>query len=393
MAKAAEKIDDTEIKLGADDDMEAGEADVLAALQALGGADEVKWQVSKTHPVDQAGYCTTYSSSELSLDRIRDEFGAGKYRIRGLNDKNRFIGGKNISLVNAKKAEVTLPVVKNDTPSFNDMIALMNASAQRQMDMMIMMQKSQTDMLGAILGGKNNSPGYDPNAAQANMIAMMGVMKDLFKPSETGAVEMLMKGLELGKDLGGGGESGTDWMGLAAKGFEAIKPALEMAAKAPPASNPRPVPRLPAQSVPASQAPAQLESKTETQQPEKSAQGDNMNQLQMLNWIRAQVKTLAYQAGRKSDPELYAAVFLDNLPDGISEDDIYSQFSLPNALDTLAMINPAVNDFREWFEDFRKAVVEMLSPEAQSGIEVEESEAGDVSFDELGAPADMPHEE
>ena len=380
MAKAKEKIEE-ELILESEELLDAGDADIMAALQALGGADEVKWQVTKTHPIDQAGYCATYSSAELSLDRIREEYGAGKYRIRGLNEKNRFIGGKNVALTHTvKKVE---PVVQksHDTPSFTDMIALMNQSSQRQMDMMMMMQKSQTDMLAAILGsGRANAPAYDPNAAQANMIAMMGVMKDLFKPSETGAVDMLMKGLELGRELGGGEGGGMDWMTLAAKGLDTIKPALEAQAAAPVRANPRPQPRQLVQPQP---QPARLPSAPapepvkppETAQPKPETE-DNMN-LQLVMWVKNQVKLLAYQAKRDSDPELYATVFLDNLPPEVTEEQILANFSPADALEKLSLVAPEVIEHKAWFERFRTSVIEMLTEQPE-----DESEEDFPEFDD-----------
>lgn len=391
MAKAKEKLLD-EVVLEPEETIDAGEADVMAALQEMGGTDEIKWQVTKIHPASESGYCATYSSAELSLDRIRDEFGAGKYKIRGLNERNRYIGGKNVSLVGTtKRNNDPQPVVKTDVPTFSDMIALMNQSSQRQMDMMMMMQKSQTDMLAAVLGNRGNgAPVYDPNAAQANMIAMMGVMKDLFKPSETGAVDMLMKGLELGRELGGeGGE--MDWMSLAAKGLDTIKPALEAqnaAIKAnprpqmrPQLQQPRPQPaRLPTQSTAAPAAPAAPPPPSPST-PEKPKEED-MN-LQLITWVKGQVRLLAYQAKRQSDPELYAAVFVDNLPPEIGEDQVLANFSADDALDKLALIAPEVIENKAWFEEFRKAVVEMLNEPDQ-----DEEESEEIDYDQFEAPND-----
>lgn len=390
MARAKEKIEE-EVILEPEETIEAGEADIMAALQEIGGTDEVKWQVTKFHPANESGYCATYSSAELSLDRIRDEYGAGKYKIRGLNERNRYIGGKNVSLVGGSKKPEPVQVVKSDAPSFTDMIALMNQSSQRQMDMMMMMQKSQTDMLAAILGnGRANAPAYDPNAAQANMIAMMGVMKDLFKPSETGAVDMLMRGLELGREIGGvGGEGGMDWMSLAAKGLDTIKPALEAQAAA--TQNPRPLPRprpqnqpQPARIAAPAPAPAPQPPSPAEKAPTAPIKDEDMNLL-LINWIRNQVRILAYQAKRKSDPELYATVFLDNLPPELTEDQLLAQFSQPDALDKLSIMCPEIIEHKAWFEDFKKSVIEMLSEEPEDE-EIEEVE--EIDYDNFEMPND-----
>ena len=88
--------------------------------------------------------------------------------------------------------------------------------------------------------------------------------------------------------------------------------------------------------------------------------------LQKLQFVRAQINALLVQAARDRDPELYAAVMLDNLPDFITEDEILERFSAPDAIDTLIGLDSRVGQYRQWFEEFRRAVI--------AGFDTEEGE-------------------
>ena len=79
--------------------------------------------------------------------------------------------------------------------------------------------------------------------------------------------------------------------------------------------------------------------------------------LQQLNWLRHQVNVLVHQAMKGGDPQLYAAVMLDNLPDFLTEEDIYQRMRSPSAVNDLAKFDPRVNQYTDWFDKFRTAVL------------------------------------
>ena len=88
----------------------------------------------------------------------------------------------------------------------------------------------------------------------------------------------------------------------------------------------------------------------------------------MMQWLKKQLAVLVYQAKRDSNPQLYAAVLLDNLPDGLSEDLIREHFGDPTAVQKLAFVNPEVSSYTEWFEEFRVAVIEQLDAEDEPDV-------------------------
>src|SRR6185436_5229433 len=64
-----------------DDAEESMALDLQAALAECGDAGQVSVQLIKVSPKEEAGACTTYASGELSIDRVREEWGAGVYKI------------------------------------------------------------------------------------------------------------------------------------------------------------------------------------------------------------------------------------------------------------------------------------------------------------------------
>ncbi|MGN5503947.1 hypothetical protein, partial [Campylobacter coli] len=78
-------LEDDEINLGSQEPEQ--EVDGLAGLLELGGDDEVVWRITCLSPSAKAGFCTEYNTSDLSLMRIQEEWGGGRYRVQGRNQR------------------------------------------------------------------------------------------------------------------------------------------------------------------------------------------------------------------------------------------------------------------------------------------------------------------
>ena len=77
----------------------------------------------------------------------------------------------------------------------------------------------------------------------------------------------------------------------------------------------------------------------------------------MMALIRAAVAQLVRAAENNSNPISYAEVVLDQ-----AGDDVAHQFlSAPDWFDTLAGLNPKVNEHREWFTELREEALRLLS--------------------------------
>ena len=98
--------------------------------------------------------------------------------------------------------------------------------------------------------------------------------------------------------------------------------------------------------------------------------------LKLLNWVRQQTTMLCYQASRGKQPALYADLFLDNVPEGITVETLAEQLQGEGAIEKLAAINGDVLKHRAWFEQFRDEVLARLADYQNTGDEPPVAEGG-----------------
>lgn len=318
----------------------------LDELRTVGGDDVFTWTVYKvsSKPGEKGGYCARYSSGELSLDTIRETFGGGRYRIRGTDQFNKWVTGASRTV---EVIELPKPPAGPAPPAFGDIAEILKAikpSGDGNADMLklvIAMMDSNAKMFSAMMERKSEGSSLNDTLA-----LIKATRED--KGSATDAVKLLMQGLELGQKLGGG-ETGL--MDIAVKGLDMIQPLIAAQANAPAA--PKPAPAIAAPATP--NAPPT---------PVPSAPTPEVNpMLEKLNWLRHQTRALVYQAARNSDPALYAALLLDNLPGFITEEELYERISAEDALVQLASLVPQVAQHEAWFTRFRAAVLEQFTDE------------------------------
>lgn len=341
---------------------ETGEEDALAELRGLGAGGDHKYTVSRvsSEPGKKAGYCKTYAVGDLSLDTIREEFGGGKYRIRVTDPQGKYVTMTTVDIVDLPKPAqpAAAPAVAPgaDLSGIAALLAAVKPNAPtgdgglaQIMTVMMAQQKATTDMIIALMN--------KPAPTGPSLTDLLALIK-AEKGEKTDPVALLLQGLELGKSIaGGGGETGM--LDVAKQGLELITPLVQQRMETPaPAA---PARRLAAPPAPAAPPPVAA---TATDQPVQPApEGANVKVIQQLQWLKAQLNVLVHHAVRGKTPALYAEVMLDNLPPFVTVEDIHQHIGADDALDNLAKIDARVLDHREWFEDFREAVVEFLSPE------------------------------
>ncbi len=323
--------------------------DVVEYLLSLGGDDGARYRVDRlpTKPGERQAFCNNYSREALSLDAIRETFGGGTYRITAYGQGSRYVGSRTVTIAD-------LP--KSAQPAQNplgglDLTALARelrggGGPDNSMTMMTEMMRQNSELLRAIITRPEPKQSGPTTLEILQMIREMNSVAP--KSNEGSAVELLLKGIELGKEFSGSGGGEDSMLGLAGKGIEMLKPLIERGAT--PAA-----PAAPAAPRPALAAPAV--------QPAVQSTTENDPMIRQLNWLRTQTQALCVQASRGKSPELYAEVLLDNLPSFISVDDLLMRLKEPNAVAQLAQLNSDVAKYAPWFEELRKYVIEFLSPE------------------------------
>jgi hypothetical protein len=358
----------------ADDDPED---DALAELRGLGGAGEYKYTVSRVsnEPGKKSGYCKTYAIGDLSLDSIREEFGGGKYRVRVTDAQGKYVSIATVDIVDLPKTASAPAAVAAPNADLQGIAALLQSvkpatgGESGMTQILVAMIASQGEMMKAIAAG-NKDKGPSP----MEIIAMIKSMQP--EKSATDPVELLLRGLELGKGMVGGESSMMD---IAREGLGIIGPLISQG-KQPPV----PVARLPHRGppAPAAQLPhlgdAAPVAPLVTNDP-ATPEGANVKVLQQIDWIRKQLAALVHHAARDKSPELYAEVMLDNLPPFITSAEIMEHIGAPDAIAKLAQLDERVNQYLPWFEEFRVAISEFLSPDDDA-----DDDDGTADLDKLG---------
>ncbi len=375
---------------GKDRELEAASADELTSeeeelQQALGevGDTEVKIQVIRTLPADKAGNCTSYPAGEFSIDRLREEWGGGKYMLYF-----RLPGGKLKTKRSISVLEKLKPAAPPDRTA--ELIAALAANKGDNgailpaiFSMMQAQQKSSTDMIVAMINaqGNNKAAGMGP----AELVALLGAIEGLkgkADKSSGSSLDELVKVLKVARELNGeGGDSG----GILDKLATMAGPLIERLAEKSNAAQTSQISRrsVPVSATIVSRETAASSAKSETSDqttPSRSmgesnraesegdivgenSQGENMN-LKLVGWLRETLALLLKQAEKNSDPELYADYVLDNLPDGITADVVLAQLRDPDAMTKLQFFDGRVATHRDWLEEFQSAVIERIE-EAQ----------------------------
>lgn len=327
---------------------EVAEIDGVDYLLSLGGDDVVRYRVDKlpSKPGDREAFCLNYSRTDLSLDAIRESFGGGTYKITVYNARSQYMGQKRVTIAELPRSSHPAALAG---PSA-DLAAVLVAAKGDNSGLMMIMEvfKQQSAMIAALLS--KPAPVVPPPPSIMEMIAVMREMnRDQPKSSEESAVSMLLKGIELGKEFTGGGES---MLGIAGKGLDMLRPLIERDATAPRGAAPAQRQALPASTAGAAAQPAPAAPTTE-----------NDAMLKQLSWLRDQTRALCHQAARGRSPDLYAEVLIDNLPDFITPADLLARVRDPASVQQLAQLNADVLKYQPWFEEFRKAVVGFLTDE------------------------------
>lgn len=385
------------IRTPADDEVRAGdllpgsevdaEEDAIAELRGLGASDEYKFTVSRisSTPGKPAGYCATYGAGDLSLDAIRESFGGGKYRIRVTDAQGKYVNNRTVEIVELPKRDVATAVaaaaIQPDMQGIASLISALRPTAPPAgdssvavlMPLLIAMMQNQSESLKAILSA-NRGPSI------TELLAL--VQSNKGEGGEGGAVSMLLKGLELGKELGGGD---TGMLDVAKEGLGVLSALI------PQQTAQQAAPMLPRQQRPAMLPNHAGDSATPaTAQPAAVAAAaqpagvQNVGMMQKINWLKQQVNALLVQAQRGKSAELYAEVMLDNLPPFIKPGELLERLQQPDAVQQLALLDARVSQHEDWFEEFRQQAIDFLTGE---GGEEEEDEQQQPGSAPLGDPS------
>lgn len=287
-------------------------------------------------------------------ERLRDEFDGGKFQIRIFKNKKTF---RRVSInVEKPRKSTVVATVKNDMA---EMVKVLAEQQERQFAML------RETMLQ--LNGKNVTPQPSQMEMMAGMMSLLSGMKAFVTPPPAPVVDsfgpekmmdLLIKGMELGRESGGGGGDGDSLMGLARDFIKSpLAGSLAQAALTAPKPVQRPVVQ---QNNPVLSAPV-----PETNQALNNPAVEPLENQPMHNPVIVHnLKMLVSKAGQGADPVLYAEFILDNVPESMVQENILRD----DLIEYFSAINPKVKTHEAWFLEMRDHIKAVLTEDESDPI-------------------------
>lgn len=348
---------------------------VRAALAGFGGGEleDATISVSEKGEGRKAGaWLFSYGADEKDPEEIlqilRDEYGGGDFRI-AIRSKGKYVFNRAVS-VRAPKSADFLKVNRPDNSGTENLLSKMldrldNSKKGDDTNLFLLMMQQQQESTKLLVEAMKSSQAQPDKSSTKELLEMMVMLKgingDDNKKDSGSELEMFMRGLEMGRDLG---ESTTD--SPLAQVAKTLGQMVTQAQIAPPPApvprNPQPRPQLPASAHETKQA---LENSgiDLSQYPED----EQMMMLDLLPY-QALLQPLMVAAQKNADPVTYADWALDQLPENLIEKYLVSDKGY-NAL--MGKLPAQMQPFRAWFDEWRESVLDLRSPDTD--------DAGDVS--------------
>lgn len=321
------------------------------------------WRILKDQ-ADMAFLFKGFVSDLPIMERLRDEYDGGKFFIQIYKNKKRY-----------KRMRVTVEAPKKNAPTVikNEMAEMIKAINEQQQQQFAMLKDTILQ-----ISGKQTLPAVDPMTMMTSMLNAMLQMKNFVTPPQQNnsvspdkMIEVLIKGMELGRESGGGGD--TNMLDIAKEAIKAIPHLSAM-------STNNIVPEKPLKHNPSGQLEQKPKQILNSPKPE-------VNKMQKI--IAHNLNMLVEKAEKDSDPILYAEFILDNVPE-----EMIKQYILRDDLiEEMSKINPKVLDHRKWFTELRDHIHGVLTGEGEEDETVTHDETISVNapIDPSGDGGDAPN--
>lgn len=341
------------------------EEDVLRALVELDSGSDVRWQIIRTSGVEgERGYCGTMATIDLTQENIAEKYGPGKYQVKGIRQNGTYFKSGHIEV-----SKSAIPPKMDSSKDLLNSLQGKNSSDDmfKFMTLMMSMQqeasKQMTSVLTALISKPSESKGFPIEALIAASPALLGGLKEFFSTGKTDPMKQMLDAITITEKLrgkGDGNETGATWIDIVRDGLQSVPALLSGRAGQTPAV------------ASATVLPGVKETTTtpiplaHVETPEAVASGDPGEEdvnLKLLIEFKGKLSMLIERAKKMRDPQTYAEVFLDELPDGIDTGLIVNLLNSDDWFMRLKGFDSRVEPYEEWFTQFRDIVLYQLSGE------------------------------
>jgi hypothetical protein len=409
------------------EEMDRTAIDALQALREIQSTEPVRWSIERLEGEGSPGLLTKWPSSLLKWERVRDEFGSGTYRVEGRTLTGKYVGRRTITIASDAPRKVKDSMTAASSFNLSEFMAAQESrDRQRRLEdqerrraeeerersreerdekrrqerntLILGALPSVATVLAAAFGNR-----ADPLAIAAALrppappdpIAAIAALKSLMPEASKGPtpIEQSLQLVELLLDKAG--DSGkTQILDVVKEGVKilgptiggAIEQTIVQARLSTQSSSQQFAPVQPV--APGQSADSAAEDRRNSHpstalpgpQSPPSFNGDPamLDLLPHLPWLREQLSRCANAAARQRDPQLYAAMFLEELPEGLTVERVAQLLNAPDWFAQLSRFDARIGAQGPWWAALRREVLvyiqEVLTPKthpAQSSGEIQ----------------------
>lgn len=317
---------------------------VLSELDSSGAAII---KVERMREGKRPEYVGDMSPSSFTLAQLQERFGGGEYALTVFDSARRYV----------KRTTVAIAApLKPPAPA-----AIESSGLEKIARTLAEQMQAQSQLLQALLLQGRTAPVADAATMRKQLLEEMQLMKGIMGSGQVlspdKVLELVMKGMEIAKETGGGGDAG--WTGIAEKAIDVLGEPLAQLMSS---SAMTPAAGAAAPGVPGGNAPPPIQ-----HQPGVSPMVNPM--------VKQYVSFLVRKAVAGADPTLYADLVLDNVPEAMVREFLAD----PDPVTKLAQFDARVARHAEWFRDLGQACLEALNADAAesgSGPSTADGDAG-----------------
>lgn len=312
--------------------------------------NNVRWLI-KIHQVNGStrsgkgeDYLFSCDPSEMPIiDRIRDRYGSGVYRVRVW---------RNGRLHNQWDYSIKAPADWKPPAIIPESVTQVKPSeVQTLAGMLETMQRQNMDMMRSLISEMrqppvSQQPVIDPFAMFEKALGFASALIKPQTPDFNGMIELFTKGMAIGRESNAGPDEGGAF-GLIGKALENLPAIVEMVKGGQPATMPQQTGYV-ANPVPNNYQPAPQAIPQQSPQPSQQPQPTGNPQQDAAAMISAKIDALIPKAQRGTDPTLIAEYLEEELQ---AENPLALQIlvTVPDVLEQLAVIKPVIRQFMPWF--------------------------------------------
>jgi hypothetical protein len=308
---------------------EAAAADLDAVFAELGGNSNATITVTRVGQNGREERCARYMASELigNFEVIREQWGAGTYWLYGHDGKTL---ARKRPITFARSIEEQREIAPRPSSSTSSPASAVGVDAfTAALDRLAALQRDQFQQLLTIVNARPQGAGLAEVVTLAEKMASIG-------GGSRGDVDTLLRGVELARKFGGGGDEVSIGGALA----EFVRMLRE-----------------PAGALPAIAAPGAPGATTAG-----GGEGGMLQEAMIRRALAQQLPALLRGAQAGTDAGVYAQLILDQVPE-LYAAPLVEFLKRPDWFDVLAAVDGRAVPYRDWFVALGSEIVRATSPE------------------------------